>query len=351
MMTKQSKLEFEERLATFLEGYTEEETDTFARSLVTVGDMVEAGFGGERAAGVMNALLQVITAQAVPATLKFSGRDEWRQDLVDMNVSADTNFPAAMQRAQDLNSFAYYGILASWARIRDGETEVGLEESITDVPAYVEGTIAGLEKFMSLFGKAADTWGFDQIERTILAARGRLKIDQNQPLSVHELAALSKVITKRLQNAMYTKSDEAPIANENGLIAPASAERWLNNRAYLPSIWQSYTAVRAWNEDPETDLAEKASDDTVETDEFLFVPEAADGTVFGPSCGRESSGVTRYTIGEKGDERSFDNFEEALNALTKMVVPRWRRPNPRGIYGIVRAERWRRVSRAQLTSL
>lgn len=201
---------------------------------------------------------------------------------------------------------------------------------------------------MGLFGKGAEAWGFGVIERTILAARARLKIDRDEPLTVHELAAASQIVTKRLQNAMYTKSDEAPIANKDGPISPAAAQRWLAMREYLPSIWQSFIAERAW----EQGAVSETSSEPVLTDDFLFVPEAADGTVFGPqSCSRGAQGEKRYTVGEKANEQTFDSHDDALAILTKMVVPRWRRPNPQGIFGNVRAERWRRVSRTQLASL
>lgn len=343
--------EFHHRLETFISAYEEEEVDTFVRSLVTIGDMVEAGFGAERAAQIMSALEQVIIARSAPEAVSLSTDPGWRDRFRDMNISAETDLPLPLVRAQDLNAFAYFGILASWDQIQDGVPARGLEDSIIDVPRYVEDTIALLERFMGLFGGQAESWGFGVIERTILAARARLNIDRGTPLSVHELAALTRVIPKRLQNAMYAKSDEAPITNAEGLIPPASAARWLENRDYLPSIWESFVAVRGWEQERDQGVAENDPADTDGSDDFVFVPEASDGNIFGPrSCGRGADGELRYTIGNKGDEQTFANYDEALAALTTMVVPRWRRPNPRGNYGIVRAERWRRVSRRELAS-
>lgn len=344
--------EFERRLSTFLEVFTEEETDTFARSLVTVGDMVEVGFGADKAAQIMSALEQIITSVTQPDNLKLSADAGWRERFLDINVAADTPFPLTLQRAQDLNAFAYFGILASWNGIKDGQTAPGLEDTLVDVPSYIEDTIAILDRFISLFGKGAETWGFSVIERTMLAARARLKIDQDEPMTVHELAAISQVVTKRLQNAMYAKSDEAPITNKDGLITPASAHRWLEARQYLPSLWQSFIANRAWEHNLGDQASAQAPCEFIKTNDFLFVPEAVDGSVFGPeSCYHGSDGVKHYTIGEKQAERTFDNYDDALSALTGMVTPRWRRPNNRGNFGIVRAERWRRVSRAELASL
>lgn len=345
-------VEFEGRLSTFLEVFTEEETDTFARSLVTIGDMVEAGFGAGQAVQIMSAVEQIITSVTQPDSLKLSVDAGWRERFLDINVAADTPFPLTLRRAQDLNAFAYFGILASWSGIEDGKTVPGLEDTLVDVPRYIEDTIEILDRFVSLFGKGAETWGFSVIERTILAARARLRIDQDEPMTVHELAAISQVVPKRLQNAMYAKSDEAPITNKDGLITPASARRWLEARDYLPSLWQSFIADRAWEQNLGGQAAGQANCESTETNDFLFVPEAADGSVFGPeSCFQGSDGLKHYTIGEKQAERTFDNYDDALSALTAMVTPRWRRPNNRGNFGIVRAARWRRVSRAELAFL
>jgi hypothetical protein len=51
----------------------------------------------------------------------------------------------------------------------------------------------------------------------------------------------------------------------------------------------------------------------------------------------------QFTVGEKGDEQRLDSFGEALQALGRMVVPRWRRPNPKGNWGIVSGNRWMRA--------
>jgi hypothetical protein len=61
-----------------------------------------------------------------------------------------------------------------------------------------------------------------------------------------------------------------------------------------------------------------------------------DGSRFEPSLKR---GVG-YRIGPKGSEVVVSTFEEALNALRSMEIPRWRRPNPAGNWGIVSGIRW-----------
>lgn len=75
---------------------------------------------------------------------------------------------------------------------------------------------------------------------------------------------------------------------------------------------------------------------TLELNSITRVPIARDGSVFSSECGR--NGV--FTVGEKGDERRFDNFHEALAYLKSMPTAKWRRPNAKGNWGIVSAVKW-----------
>lgn len=73
----------------------------------------------------------------------------------------------------------------------------------------------------------------------------------------------------------------------------------------------------------------------------LFVPYAADGSCFNPSLKRAG----KYTVGDKEDEATFDDFEDALEYLRQMGQAKWRRPNPGGNWGIVAAVRWAPLKR------
>lgn len=74
----------------------------------------------------------------------------------------------------------------------------------------------------------------------------------------------------------------------------------------------------------------------------LMVPGAKDGTVFHPDI---CSNNGRYQVGDKGKERKFDNYFEALEYLQKMQTACWRRPNKNGNWGGVKAIRWVRLER------
>tara|TARA_Y100001934_G_scaffold228386_1_gene274712 strand:- start:2306 stop:6046 length:3741 start_codon:yes stop_codon:yes gene_type:complete len=65
-------------------------------------------------------------------------------------------------------------------------------------------------------------------------------------------------------------------------------------------------------------------------------PVANDGSRFDENCCRNG----KYTVGEKGDERSFVSYSKALDFLRSMPVAKWRRPNDAGNWGVVRAAYW-----------
>ncbi|MEZ9141666.1 MULTISPECIES: ASCH domain-containing protein [unclassified Shewanella] len=66
-------------------------------------------------------------------------------------------------------------------------------------------------------------------------------------------------------------------------------------------------------------------------------PIARDGSSFGKDLKRNGN----YTVGEKGNEQKFSSFEVALAYLEKMNTAKWRRPNPKGNWGIVSAIEWK----------
>lgn len=63
----------------------------------------------------------------------------------------------------------------------------------------------------------------------------------------------------------------------------------------------------------------------------FYVERDGQKTHFLPGC-RMSSG---YRIGPKGNEQTVEDYWTALSLLTEMDVPRFRRPNMNGNFGIV----------------
>lgn len=68
-----------------------------------------------------------------------------------------------------------------------------------------------------------------------------------------------------------------------------------------------------------------------------FVPFAKDSSWFGPHLGERGY----FQVGAKGEEQKFESFDEAMFALRAMTTARWRRPNAKGIWGIVTAIEWK----------
>lgn len=64
----------------------------------------------------------------------------------------------------------------------------------------------------------------------------------------------------------------------------------------------------------------------------MILPYSKDGSTFDRSC-RYKDGFFR--IGPKGREIKIRCFYRALGMLACMAVPRWRRPNRKGNFGLV----------------
>jgi hypothetical protein len=345
-----TNLEFHNRLTAFQEGYRWEECDALVHSLAIVGEMLETAFDKFAGARGMQAL-QLVIATSPEDAVNWTALAEadaslnWRQEWADLDAIDATCWSDTLSRAHDLSAFAFFGILPGWD-LPDPDVQ---SDQFVDVPRHVRTTIGRLTDFVALFPKGREESRFGAVLQSCLAAEARLKIDEGTALSVHELAAVTNVTTKRLQNAIYAKTEDAPILGRDGLIPVESAARWLKAREYVPSIWQEYVGGRCWEGDLSTTSTPSEELPELEPEQYLFVPEARDGTVFSPNhCRRPEVG---YTIGSKGAERHFTDYAEALAALVSMPRPHWRRPNGNGVFGIVSAERWRRLSQRELDAI
>ncbi|TXN17285.1 hypothetical protein FV219_00500 [Methylobacterium sp. WL122] len=69
------------------------------------------------------------------------------------------------------------------------------------------------------------------------------------------------------------------------------------------------------------------------------MPVAKDGSWFEPETCRTQRG---YTVGAKGAEIHISDYQEALERLARMPIPRWRRPNAAGGWGLVTGTTWQR---------
>lgn len=359
---------FEQRLSEFQPEYTFTEQDDVVRSFAVIGEILDLVFPGREAALTMTALKRIVDQAWKPewswAALDSQPVDEdWRQTWSEIDGWNDTSTPQFLDELHDLNAFANFGILPIWdfADHADLETERGANiaarlKSAIDVPAYIEGICAKIDRLEALLPRQNGS-GNPSIGDTLSTrdqARARLALDQGQPISLHALALLSGVTPKRIQNAIYAKTDEAPLVGKNGMIAPEACEPWLNAREYQWSIWKQVNALGPLNSDwgKATPFEEGEANSLVE--DFVFVPVANDGTYFHPGLRRsgeerEKAGTVGFTIGPKGAELTVADFDEAVALLAKMDTPRWRRPNDgSGLWGIVSGQTWKRVRKSDL---
>lgn len=164
--------------------------------------------------------------------------------------------------------------------------------------------------------------------KIISLAEGRRNLECGEgviePLAV---ALLGGVSEGRVRNLMSGSAAEFK-AIEGG-IPVAHVQAWLQGRgAFWPSNWHREQQEEKYME-------------------VIRVPQASDGTVFHPGLRRRSG----YMVGEKGSEQTIEDFDAALDTLTRMDEPRWRRPNAQGNWGIVKGVEWVTFSRRDLNAI
>lgn len=365
-MTQTLRSVFDDRLAEFQADYGFHEQDEAVRTLAATGELLDLMFGGPEAPLAMHALRHII-GHGVGRNWDWTklSRDavdlDWRTTWDEINGYDASSTPPFLDELHDLNAFGNFGIQPIWGfaaserrHLPEAAHSLARLSAAQDLPAWVEGVCQKIDLLEQLAPRTADgATTLREILVTRNLARARIKFDQGQPITIHELALLSAVTPKRIQNAIYAKTDEAPIIDKNGLISPESCETWLVTRDYKPSIWKQvaplYPLDPQWGED----TAFEATEPDRFVDDFLFVPVANDGTMFVPSLQRVGKAHEGgYTIGAKGAEQVIPDYDAALDKLRKMETPRWRRPNTEsGKWGIVTGQTWKRVRRTELQGL
>lgn len=170
----------------------------------------------------------------------------------------------------------------------------------------------------------------------------RAAIDFGGRVTLEGLHLLSDLSVAAIRNAVSI-GELNP--DENNSVHSDEANGWLERRrGFCRSRWRN-PQDNQWPLDP---------DKVAEPDEsgMIWVPQAADDDLFTPARvvrTARGSGRISITIGAKGSEEQIHDFYEALVALSKMEVARWRRPNSSGNWGIVRARgAWVAVSKADI---
>lgn len=170
----------------------------------------------------------------------------------------------------------------------------------------------------------------------------RAAIDFGGRVSLFGLQLLSDLSLPVIRNAV---SLGALMPDGDGTVSADEARGWLaRRRGFCPSRWPNL-ADDQYPFNPAK---------VVETDGrgMIIVPQAAEGDAFTPDRvvrpARSSPGLS-ISVGAKGEEVQHRNYYDALAALAAMRIPRWRRRNGTGNWGIVRARgAWVAVSKAEI---
>lgn len=351
---------YAERLWEFEKEFEWNETDEAVRSLAVIGELLDLMFSEKEAALAMTALRRIINLDSRRewdwTDLNKDQLDtDWRKRWEEIQGWEESSQPTFIDQLHDLNAFANFGILPIWNLAGDKrlETEFGAGvaarlAAAQDLPTYIESICAKVDKLASLLNGS----GIGETTVTRDQARARLSLDRGEPISLHALALLSGVTVKRIQNAIYAKTGEAPTVGENGLISPEGCEQWLNGRDFQWSFWKQIVAIYPLGADWGDDIPFENSEPSRLVDDYIFVPVANDGSYFHPKLrrkGAEKGSEGGFTIGPKGGEEVVADFTAALDQLSKMETPRWRRPNAdSGIWGIVSGQTWKRIRRVDL---
>lgn len=171
------------------------------------------------------------------------------------------------------------------------------------------------------------------LSAVLLAAEGRLALDQGHNVTPEQLASLARVGIKSMRNALAPSSGSG-LKMHDGVIVAESALNWLHARGnYKTTIWLEEKSLIA-------PVAEPIAG------EILFVPFASDDIEFHPvKCRRDG----KYTVGPKGAEQTFIDYRAALDCLARMQpAPYWKHPNTANNWGTVTATGFRPRTPAEL---
>ncbi len=174
------------------------------------------------------------------------------------------------------------------------------------------------------------------------AVLARAALDFGGTVTLEGIQLLAGVSLGAVRNAV-SLGELQP--DEDGNVPAEQAQAWLaRRREFCPSRWTN----------PDDDQQPFSERRAVEANErgTILVPQDSEGTPFTPEHvvrpAKRAPGLS-ITVGAKGAEEQHRDFYAALAALAKMDVPRWRRRNGKGNWGIVRARGpWVAVSKAEI---
>jgi hypothetical protein len=242
---------------------------------------------------------------------------DWAEDLDYSGTNAFCEWPLGI-KLYDLTAYAEFGVI-----LCD-------DPDPTERRTYLKSLIQEVKEFynsspIEVWGGNSDGGERSELELLITLATNRWELDNERPIDPKALSYFGGITEGSVRNMM--SGADATFRNEDGKIPAVEALFWLEKRnEYWNSVWEEL-------ESPE--VTSQSSEEVTP----VFVPVARDGSIFHPGLKRPSG----FIIGKKGDESHIDDFDEALTLLQSMPTPYWRRPNDKGVPGIVKGMRWARV--------
>lgn len=274
-------------------------------------EQIEGLMGPALSAAPLRQLVQPI------AEINYPKVETWREAMDD--VSAFFDVLPISARFQHAVLYGYFGVTPK---------DIAHDESA----AWLRALVAEIKVFAARSDVAHLNGGDNALLRIADLACSRLAIDFGEgEVDLRSLAVLGGVSEGRVRN-LLSEADGPLERGPDGGIKALSAASWLQKKkGYLASVWQE--------EEPDFEEAAKTAD--IVPEKMIFVPVARDGSTFTPDLQRNGS----YRIGAKGAEENHEDFSVALSRLNAMAVPRWRRPNDNGIWGIVSGVAWQRIEK------
>ena len=313
MPVKNSELPLDDRQQIFHETYG----NNFDAGWTLVHLVKSCGFflarivGEEPALRGMGAVTEAIVQEESRSLV------DWAEILEDAGTDAFSEWPLG-RSLHDLTAYAVFGFIFC-----DNPDPI-------ERRAYLMSLIQDAKEFydsspIALWGGSSDGGEWSELELLVTLATNRWELDNGRPIEPKALAYFGGITEGSVRNMM--SGSDATFRNEDGKIPATEARFWLEKRnEYWDSVWEELAS-------PEN------SPQKNERISPVFVPVARDGTIFHPGLKRPSG----FIIGKKGDESHIDDFDEALALLQSMPTPYWRRPNDKGVPGIVAGVRWVRV--------
>ncbi len=272
---------------------------------------VEGLMGADVASGPLRQLVQPV------ANINCIDADTWRDAMED--VSAFFDVLPISSRFYEAVLYGLYGVTPE--KVPVGDRAGWLGALVTEITEF-----AARSDVQKLGG------GNNTLLRIARLAASRYAIDFGRgEVDLYSMAILAGIAEGSVRN-LLSGSNNVLERGPNGGIVAMSAASWLQKKkGFLASIWQ------------EDDVSTETTDDgpAIAPERMIFVPVARDGSLFTPDLMRNGT----YQIGAKGEEENVSNFFDALARLNSMAVPRWRRPNEKGLWGIVSGVAWQRIEK------